>query len=116
MTRREAFEQAREDWAKEEESYKTTGRYGFATATCKWLSNIREARELTANLRDMLAKLDEAYDKDETTLAHYARKTDWTCNRFGMKTIDVEGAARLVSILRYAFNALNDFEEESLKD
>lgn len=116
MTSREAFEKAREDWAKEEKSYKTTERYEFMTETCQWLANLREARDLTTNLSQMLAKLEESLDEDEATLAHRARKTDSTRNRFGMNTIDLSGAERLVSILNYAFNALNKFKEDSLKD
>lgn len=116
MKKREAFDAARKDWEKEEEIFRQTGKYKFETETNKWLANLSEARTLARNLNSELKRIKEGIDLDEKALEHHAYKNDWTCNRFGMRTIDVENAARLVRILSTALKELNAFREDASRD
>lgn len=111
MTRQEAFEQSRQDWKDEEERRDHDHCYAFYTDSCKWLATIEEAQELVKMLNEKLKRLNKSLKTDAQVLSHYAQPD--AMGRWGMATIDLKGARRLVSLLDNAVNGLKRFEEEA---
>lgn len=116
MTRKEAYEKAREDWDFEETAFYEVGKYRHDTDTVLWLANLTEAEELLNQIVANATQLNEDVGRDQQTLAHYARKTDSTSNRFGMHTIDLDGSQRLVAILTDVLGRIKGFQDEARGD
>lgn len=111
MTRQEAYDKSRLDWKDEEERRNQDGCYGFYTKSCKWLATIEEAQELVKMLNEKLKRLNKSLKTDAQVLSHYAQPD--AMGRWGMATIDLKGARRLVSLLDNAVNGLNRFEDDA---
>jgi hypothetical protein len=113
MTRKEAYEKAREDWDFEEKAFYEVGKYRHDTDTVLWLANLTEAEELLNQIAILATRLNEDVGRDQRTLAHYAPKNDNTSNRFGMNTIDLDGSQRLVAILTDVLGRIKGFQDEA---
>lgn len=113
MTRKEAYEKAREDWDFEETAFYEVGKYRHDTDTVLWLANLTEAEELLNQIAILATQLNEDVGRDQRTLAHYAPKNDSTSNRFGMNTIDLDGSQRLVALLTDVLGRIKDFRDEA---
>lgn len=116
MTRKEAFDVSREDWKKEDEDFKTAGAYSFQTETARWLANLEQIESFTNRVIKQLESLKYGIQKDRGSLSHFAVDNSDTCSRWGMESIDRKGAERLLSILVYTTNALEEASRDARKD
>ena len=116
MTRKEAFDISREDWKKEDEDFKTAGAYSFQTETARWLANLEQIESFTNRVIRQLENLKAGISRDRSILSHFALDNSETNSRFGMESIDRKGAERLLSILVYTTNALDEATRDARKD
>lgn len=116
MTRKEAFDVSREDWKKEDEDFKTAGAYSFQTETARWLANLEQVESFAKKVIKHLDYLKVDISRDRSVLSHFVFDTSEVESRVGMISIDRKGAERLLSILVYTANALEDAYRDARKD
>lgn len=98
MTRKEAFEKAREDWNREEETYAKKGFYRFDTPTVQWEDTVDEAHWLARQIKQAMEALIDELNRDKEALKHYADANSPGISG-AMATRDPEYAVELTKIL-----------------
>lgn len=116
MTRKEAFDVSREDWKKEEEDFKTAGAYSFQTETARWLANLEQVEAFAKAAIKHLEFLKVEISRDRAVLSHFVFDPSDAKSNVGMISIDRKGAERLLSILAYTRNALEEAYRDARKD
>ena len=98
MTRKEAFEKAREDWNREEETYAKKGFYRSDTPTVQWEAAVDDAHWLARQIKQAMEDLIDELNRDKEALKHYADANSPGISG-AMATRDPEYAAELTKIL-----------------